>query len=63
MLVGRWFAATPFMSRPSMRIVPDETSSSPAMVRSKVVLPQPEGPSSEKNSPARISRSMPRSAW
>jgi hypothetical protein len=27
-------------------------SSNPAMVRRSVVLPQPEGPSSEKNSPA-----------
>ena len=29
-------------------------SSSPAIIRSVVVLPQPDGPSSEKNSPARI---------
>jgi hypothetical protein len=32
------------------------------MVRSSVVLPQPDGPSSEKNSPARIEALIPRSA-
>ena len=30
----------------------------PAIIRSVVVLPHPEGPSSEKNSPAAMSRSM-----
>ena len=33
--------------------------SSPAIIRSVVVLPQPLGPISEKNSPSAISRSMP----
>ena len=36
--------------------------SKPATIRSVVVLPQPEGPSSEKNSPGSISRSRPLTA-
>jgi hypothetical protein len=44
-------------------ITPEEISSNPAMVRRSVVLPQPEGPRSEKNSPARMVPLMPRSAW
>jgi hypothetical protein len=63
MLVGRRFAARCAMSRPSIFTVPEDRSSNPAMVRRSVVLPQPDGPSSEKNSPSRIVRSMPRSAW
>jgi len=35
-----------------MRISPEDGSSSPAIIRSVVVLPQPEGPSSMKNSPS-----------
>src|SRR5688572_30129855 len=38
---------------------PASISSSPAMQRSKVVLPQPEGPTKTMNSPASMSRSMP----
>ena len=51
------------MSLPSISTTPEEISSNPAMVRSSVVLPQPDGPSSEKNSPARIVALIPRSAW
>jgi hypothetical protein len=36
--------------------------SNPAIMRRVVVLPQPDGPSSEKNSPASMSRSIPRTA-
>ena len=36
--------------------------SNPPIIRSVVVLPQPDGPSSEKNSPGAISRSMPSTA-
>ena len=39
--------------RPSMRISPAEISSSPAIMRSSVDLPQPEGPTSTTNSPSR----------
>ncbi len=63
MLVGRRFAGTPPMSRPAMTTRPSDGSSNPAMVRKSVVLPQPDGPSSEKNSPSAMPRSMPRSAW
>jgi hypothetical protein len=44
-------------------MVPEEISSNPAMALRSVVLPQPEGPRSEKNSPCRISAEMSRSAW
>src|SRR5215510_8359694 len=50
------------MSSPSSRISPSVGCSKPAIMRSVVVLPQPDGPSIEKNSPAGISRSMPSTA-
>ncbi len=40
-----------------MLIVPDVGSTKPAIMRSVVVLPQPDGPSSETNSPGTMSRS------
>ena len=43
-----------------MRISPPETSSSPAIIRSVVDLPHPEGPTSTVNSPSSILRSSPR---
>ena len=63
MFVGRTLAATFAMSLPSIMMTPEEMSSNPAMVRRSVVLPQPDGPRSEKNSPALISPLMPRRAW
>jgi hypothetical protein len=36
--------------------------SKPAIIRSVVVFPQPDGPSSVKNSPGGMSRSMPSTA-
>src|SRR5205823_2049764 len=48
------------MTRPSSSIVPPVGSRKPAIMRSVVVLPQPEGPSSETNSP-RASASVARS--
>lgn len=50
-------------SCPAISIVPLVGDSSPAMQRSSVVLPQPDGPSSETNSPDRIERSMPLSTF
>ena len=44
------------MSRPSNRMRPEVGVSSPAMMRSAVDLPQPEGPTSETNSPSAMSR-------
>src|SRR2546425_8176794 len=46
--------------RPSSSIVPSVGSRKPAIMRSVVVLPQPEGPSRETNSP-RASASVARS--
>src|SRR5258708_16210831 len=47
------------MSSPSRRTLPRSAASRPATIRSKVVLPQPDGPSSETNSPAATPRSTP----
>ena len=45
-----------------MVICPDVAVSSPAIVRSSVVFPHPDGPSSAKNSPSSIDRSSESSA-
>src|SRR5690349_24802523 len=47
----------PFTTRPPIAISPSVRSSSPAVSRSTVVLPEPEGPTSTTNSPSAISRS------
>src|SRR3989442_8516270 len=46
-----------------MYISPDVGRSSPAIIRSSVVLPEPEEPSRTRNSPSRIERSTPSTAW
>ena len=56
MLKGRRSGATPVMSEPSTRTRPASSVSSPAMMRMRVVLPQPDGPSRLKNDPAGRSR-------
>ena len=56
MLIGRRCGGTGAMSVPSSRMLPSSGVSKPASMRNKVLLPQPDGPSSAKNSPARISR-------
>src|SRR5687767_11689220 len=43
---------TSLRSRPPITIRPPLCDSSPAMIRSNVVLPQPDGPSSATNSPS-----------
>ena len=50
------------MSRPPCRMRPLLCASSPAMMRSSVVLPQPEGPRKQTNSPLWMSRSIASSA-
>src|SRR3954467_6895458 len=55
---GGWFVT----STPWRRTRPDVGSSKPAIIRSVVVLPEPDGPSIEKNSPSPISRSIPATA-
>src|SRR5690606_24946704 len=44
---------------PPISISPALTSSRPAIMRSRVDLPQPEGPTKTTNSPSETSRSMP----
>jgi len=46
------------MSRPSSSMRPLVTASKPATICKVVVLPQPEGPSSETNSPFSTERFM-----
>ncbi len=57
-LTGRLFGGLSPISSPKILMLPSVGNSSPAIIRSVVVLPQPDGPSSEKNSPSRICRSM-----
>ena len=42
--------------RPHKWISPSDKSSNPAIIRSVVVLPQPEGPRKEKHSPSLMER-------
>ncbi len=56
MPILRWFGFKGTMSLPSMRIAPLVGVSKPATMRSTVVLPQPDGPSSETNSPLSMFR-------
>src|SRR6185437_11582829 len=63
MLTGRLCGGTPVMSWPSMTTRPVSGVSKPAIMRSRVVLPQPEPPSSANSSPRAISRSTPATAW
>ena len=60
--VGRLNAGSPVTSSPASSTVPALGSSKPAIIRSVVVLPQPEGPSSVKNCPSGMSRSISRTA-
>src|SRR5262245_24703215 len=61
MAMSRSRGRTSLTSRPSISIVPLSMSSSPAIVLSRVDLPQPDGPTSTANSPEDTFRSMPRS--
>src|SRR5262247_3433447 len=56
MLTGRLSGSTPAIGWPSIMISPSVGTSNPASIRSSVVLPQPDGPSSAKNSPSPMSR-------
>src|SRR5215207_2961426 len=57
--MSRSFGGTELTSRSPMRISPDDTLSSPAIMASRVDLPHPDGPTRAMNSPVRASRSMP----
>ena len=62
MAMSRSRGSVSFTGWPSMRIVPSVTSSSPATMRSAVVLPHPDGPTSTISSPSAMDRSSPRTA-
>src|SRR5712691_3457433 len=49
--VSRWCGGTEVTSRPPSSIRPPSGRSNPAISRSKVVFPDPDGPSKVKNSP------------
>ncbi len=49
---------TPIIERPLIAISPEVISSSPAIMLSSVDLPQPEGPTSTRNSPSSIEMSV-----
>src|SRR5262249_56014011 len=53
---------TPLTTRPSKRMSPLSGVSKPAIIRSVVVLPQPEPPTSETSSPGRMSSDSPSTA-
>src|SRR4051812_9714692 len=57
MPILRWLGGTGVTSRPSTRMRPEVGVSKPAIMRRTVVLPQPEGPSREMNSPRSNARS------
>ena len=57
MLTSRSNGGRAVTSAPPRKTRPAVGSSKPAIIRSTVVLPEPDGPSIEKNSPSRISRS------
>src|SRR6185437_1545716 len=59
MATSRSFGGRLLTTRSPMRISPDVMFSSPAIIRSKVDLPHPEGPTSTTNSPSRIETSTP----
>src|ERR671931_2828146 len=58
MAMSRSLGAKSFMTSPPMRSSPPEISSSPAIMRSAVDFPQPDGPTRIMNSASRICRFM-----
>src|SRR5690349_19874165 len=62
MPMSRLAGGTGAMSLPSTVTVPPSAVSNPARIRSAVVLPQPEAPSSATSSPGAISSDSPFSA-
>src|SRR6478609_9731798 len=51
MLTGRRLAGTPIIDASRIRMSPEDGFSNPAIIRIRVVLPHPDGPRIEKNSP------------
>src|SRR5436190_15164714 len=60
--MSRWSGVSSFMRFPAMITSPEVTRSSPAIMRSVVVLPQPEGPRRQTTSPAATFKSASRTA-
>jgi hypothetical protein len=61
--MSRSFGSTSLTTRSPIVIVPPVIVSSPAIIRSAVDLPQPEGPTRTRNSLSAISRSRSWIAW
>src|SRR5688572_18895604 len=57
--MSRSLESTSFTTRPSIAMLPELMSSSPASMRSSVDLPQPDGPTRTMNSPSEMSSEMP----
>jgi hypothetical protein len=62
MAVPRAWGGSAVTSSVSKRIAPESMATKPAIERSRVVLPQPEGPSTAVSRPASNSREMACSA-
>ena len=58
MAMSRSREGTRLTTRSPILSTPSEMSSSPATMRSAVVLPQPDGPTSTMNSPSSMSSSI-----
>src|SRR6478672_143915 len=58
--MSRSLGGTSFTTLPPISISPPEISSRPAIMRSSVDLPHPEGPTSTANSPSAMSIDTPR---
>src|SRR5919197_843339 len=63
MAMSRSLGGTSLTTRSPMRISPEVILSSPAIIRSKVDLPQPEGPTRTTNWPSWISTETPWITW
>src|SRR5271169_3832742 len=63
MAMSRSIGGRSFTIVSPIRISPEVMDSSPATIRSVVVLPQPEGPTRTTNSRSRISRFTPLTTW
>src|SRR6478736_1608345 len=63
MAMSRSFGSRSLTTRPPMDNSPDVIVSSPAIIRSAVDLPQPEGPTRTKNSPSATSSDSLWTAW
>ena len=57
--MSRSFGGTLLTTRSPMRISPPVMSSRPAIMRNRVDLPQPDGPTSTTNSPSSMEISTP----